>query len=192
MDPQHFLFWPALGFAIYIGALGLFVRSKKGKAIRARNLAKAANQTKLASSGDEGARSKRRITNVTAMAVAGAAIGFAFGQLDDALIVIFVVVAGVLGLVFGIIASAIGEIAESKGRSYNAFFGLSMLISPIITGLIVSALAPVSKVDSKQAKTVAPDNDIASQIGKLNELRQIGALSDAEFDTKKKQLLDRI
>jgi hypothetical protein len=38
----------------------------------------------------------------------------------------------------------IGEAAQRKGRSFWAFFWLSVLVSPIIMGIIVAAISPLA------------------------------------------------
>jgi hypothetical protein len=43
---------------------------------------------------------------------------------------------------FGIIGIYIADKAEAKGKSWEAFFWLSMLISPLITWLVVSSIQP--------------------------------------------------
>ena len=56
--------------------------------------------------------------------------------------------AGPVGLICVILAlyaglgGLIGRIAWRKGRSYYAFFWLSVLINPLVTGIIAAAIAP--------------------------------------------------
>jgi len=45
---------------------------------------------------------------------------------------------------------------------------------------------------SSNAGGVAPDGDVLEQLRKLGELRKDGVLTDAEFEAKKAELLDRI
>ena len=44
--------------------------------------------------------------------------------------------------VFGIIGLSIADHAQKKGKSWSTFFWLSLLISPLITGLIVATISP--------------------------------------------------
>lgn len=70
---------------------------------------------------------------------------------------LFAVVAG-FGIFFLLIIGVaialghfIGKAAERKGRSYGAFFVLSILLSPLITGLVVAAL-PFDANDPRNPK----------------------------------------
>jgi len=48
-----------------------------------------------------------------------------------------------LGLSFSL-AHLIAKTARQKGRSYAAFFWLSILVSPVIMGIIVATMAPIT------------------------------------------------
>lgn len=50
-----------------------------------------------------------------------------------------------------VIGHFIGKAAARKNRSYGAFFALSILLSPLITGLVVAAL-PFDESDPKHPK----------------------------------------
>ena len=67
---------------------------------------------------------------------------------------------------FGIVA-AIASAARRKNRSFGAFFWLSLLMSPIITGLVVAAL-PFDDADPRHPKNkarayAAPANGLVVQ-----------------------------
>lgn len=61
------------------------------------------------------------------------------------------IVVGLLGL-FAFIAAKIGQWAALKGRSFWAFFWLSLLITPIITGLIVATMTPAPNSIASQTR----------------------------------------
>ena len=45
--------------------------------------------------------------------------------------------------IFALFGAAVGRAASRKGRSYVAFFWLSILLNPLLTGVIVATLSPV-------------------------------------------------
>jgi uncharacterized membrane protein len=45
--------------------------------------------------------------------------------------------------IFALIGGAIGTAAWRKGRSYKVFFWLTILLNPVITGLIVAIISPI-------------------------------------------------
>ena len=113
--------------------------------------------------------------------------------------VAFLLIPGLLvGVVFSGLSVAIGETAEKKGRSFNGFWGLSIFISPVIMGIIVMTMAPLpgSAGFVNSAAASVPETksaaDHADQIRKLSSLLESGILTQEEFDTKKKDLLNRI
>jgi cytochrome c biogenesis protein CcdA len=58
------------------------------------------------------------------------------GVLSISLVISFVI------YLFGIIGTEVADKAEAKGKSWKAFFWLSILISPLITWLVVSSIQP--------------------------------------------------
>jgi hypothetical protein len=50
-----------------------------------------------------------------------------------------------------VVAHLIGKAAVKKNRSYGSFFALSLLLSPLITGLVVAAL-PFEDDDPRHPK----------------------------------------
>lgn len=94
------------------------------------------------------------------------------------------------------INSLIADLAKSKGRSWAAFFWLSILFSPLIMWIIAASVSPlpgsVSYVTPVTASSNTGSPDIAKEIEKLGSLKEQGLITKAEFDSKKKELLDRI
>ena len=105
---------------------------------------------------------------------------------------------GILGLITLLIGLCflIADMAQAKGRSWLAFFLLSLLISPLITWLIAASLSPLpgSAEYVAPAASREPQNaeSLSQQIEKLGELRDKGLITQKEFAEKKKELLDRI
>ena len=54
----------------------------------------------------------------------------------------FFAILGIAILIFGMIGLVIADHAEKKGKSWSTFFWLSLLISPLVTGLIVATISP--------------------------------------------------
>ncbi len=103
---------------------------------------------------------------------------------------------GLVVILFASIARLIAKSAEEKGRSYNAFYWLSILFSPLIMGVIVATLSPLPGSKKYIAATVemkeSSEVSHAEQIDKLGGLLEKGLITQAEFEAKKKDLLDRI
>jgi MFS family permease len=101
-----------------------------------------------------------------------------------------------VGILFSVLAVFIGSVAEEKGRSFAAFFFLSLLISPIIMGIIVATISPMKNSSGDTKPEIGfeqpASKDLAQEIEKLGQLREKGLITKAEFDAKKKELLDRI
>lgn len=89
---------------------------------------------------------------------------------------------------FAGVSYAVASAAEAKGRNWLVFYWLSLLISPLLMGIIVATLSANSKP--------RPTEEQADQrIGSLTELEAAhallmkGALSEDEFAQIKKKLL---
>jgi LytS/YehU family sensor histidine kinase len=91
-----------------------------------------------------------------------------------------------LGVV-GAIAAVVADAARKKGRTFSTFFWLSYLVSPIVMGIIVATLPPLTK-PSNSVKTSGNSSDSA-EIEKLASLRDSGVLSEEEFASAKRRLL---
>ena len=89
----------------------------------------------------------------------------------------------ILGI-FGQLGAWIADVAESKGRSWKAFFWLSILISPLITGLIVSSMRGEDSFTKNQAPST-----LADELSKLESLQKSGAISDEEYKAAKAKIL---
>ena len=99
--------------------------------------------------------------------------------------------AAIFGL-YGWIGTFIADLAASKGRSWGAFFWLTILFSPIIMWIIAASVSPQAGSAAYVAPTKSGTPDSAEQLKKLAALRDEGILTKAEFEAKKKELLDRI
>lgn len=99
-------------------------------------------------------------------------------------------------LIYFGLAGLIGDLAKTKGRSWAAFYWLSILLSPLIMWIIAASVSPAPG----SSAYVAPNNslkttestDIAKEIEKLGSLKEQGLITKAEFEAKKKELLDRM
>lgn len=96
-----------------------------------------------------------------------------------------------LGFAFGWILTKISDLiatrAEQKGRSWLAFYWITVLLSPIISIIIVATLPP--KHDSSDPKHPSKPDQIEN-IRRLSQLRDEGILTEEEFQEKKRSLLD--
>jgi len=107
----------------------------------------------------------------------------------------------VLWTVLALIPAAI---ASSKGRSPVGWFFIGVVLSPILAAVIVAVLpspaveqrrhAELVAAASRGARPVGPDaqEDPISAVGRLAQLRDGGAITAEEFETKKAELLSRI
>ena len=97
---------------------------------------------------------------------------------------------GAVGLIVGAIWGAI------IGLIYAAFFWLSVLISPLLMWIIAAAISPLPNSNSTGSPAASSQSNASSQIARdieeLGSLRDRGLITKAEFDSKKKELLDRI
>lgn len=104
-------------------------------------------------------------------------------------------VLGIFVIVFAL-CGLIADMAEAKGRSWAAFFWLSVIFSPLIMWIIAATISPIAGSSTYVAPVAAPSNsgspDIAKEIEKLGSLKEKGLITKAEFEAKKKELLDRI
>lgn len=132
------------------------------------------------------------------IALAGMIITLGMSFIPDNNIQLFSVI--VIWISFFIILiginSLIADLAKSKGRSWAAFFWLSLLFSPLIMWIIAATISPTPGSSAYVAPSNPPKNtesqDLAKEIEKLGELKEKGFITKAEFDAKKKELLDRI
>jgi len=85
---------------------------------------------------------------------------------------------------FGYIAISIANLAVSKGRSWLAFFWLSILLSPLLTWLILASVKSDSS-DVKQNET----NKLSEELVKLEKLHKSGAIDDEEYKRAKAKII---
>jgi hypothetical protein len=91
------------------------------------------------------------------------------------------------------LAALIADLAEHKGRSWAAFFWLSILVGPLIMSIVAASVRPFPDSPGYVSPRVALDRpDAADQIKKLSDLQKEGIITKAEFAAKKKDLLDRM
>lgn len=94
------------------------------------------------------------------------------------------VVSLVLGI-YALIGGFVGKAARRKGRSFHAFFWLSLLVNPLIMAIVVAAISPATPSNP-------PDMTGASshELERLVSLHNSGSMTDEEFATAKQRLLD--
>jgi len=105
------------------------------------------------------------------------------------LIVIFSLLV-IVGVFFW--ASAIAAQAENKGRSFTAFFWLSFLLSPILMHIIVASLSDSPAPAAAPAAAGTNNESATKKLADLKSLLDSGAITQDEFDEKKKKLLEQI
>ncbi|GLO38211.1 hypothetical protein PPUN14671_50480 [Pseudomonas putida] len=120
---------------------------------------------------------------------------------------------GFMIIVFWLVLSAgVGMLASSKGRSFWGFTLLSVITSPLLGLIIVLIVSDLNKESAREAqvaaenerhlesiKAIARSNTVAApsqenvsvadELEKLAALKERGILTDEEFATQKKQLL---
>jgi hypothetical protein len=111
-----------------------------------KDLAKASKeyQKYLNANIDPEIRAKNYKRGVLAFPLFGISF-YAYGSFTNYVvptIYFFVLGLSFLWVFFGIIAISIADQAQAKGKSWSAFFWLSLLISPLVTWLIVSSVQP--------------------------------------------------
>lgn len=106
---------------------------------------------------------------------------------------IYCVVLGGVLFILGF-AGLVANMAKAKGRSWIAFFWLSVFFTPILMWIIAATITPIpgSKDYVPFAATVVTEPDSLEQIKKLGKLREQGLITDEEFEIKKRDLLNRL
>ena len=88
------------------------------------------------------------------------------------------------------LSTLIADTAKRKGRSWAAFFWLSVLVSPVIMGIIVASLGQRSELDFPESgKPTKDERSLESRLMELQELKDKGLLSDNEFNEAKKKAI---
>jgi len=85
---------------------------------------------------------------------------------------------------FAIFATRIADIAHDKGKSWEAFFWLSLLVSPLITWLIVASIKS-ERTSAEQSQSPS----VSEEIRKLEALHKSGALDEEEYKKAKAKIL---
>jgi hypothetical protein len=73
--------------------------------------------------------------------------------------------------------------------------GKAVVVSDVTTNSYSGARWKQGEISSKNAGAVnkdIPKDDVLSQIERLKQMRDKNVITDTEFETKKKELLDRI
>lgn len=111
----------------------------------------------------------------------------------------FVLILNTIGVylsTFVAISAYIADVARSKGRSWNAFFWISLLVTPIVMGIIAATISPLPDSKKYFPESSIEDSkvpqDVALEIEKLGALKEKGLITLGEFNAKKKELLNRI
>jgi hypothetical protein len=84
---------------------------------------------------------------------------------------------------FSFVGGFIGKAARRKGRSFHAFFWLSLLVNPLLMAIVVAAISPT--------KQLHPEVNLVSQANELERLAGLlsdGAITYEEFVSAKKRL----
>ncbi len=98
----------------------------------------------------------------------------------------------VLLAIFAVVPSVI---AARKGRSAIGFylFGLLFFLPALIVVLLIPATGDsVEAMYQRQHAGTSRRDDVLAQIEQLHALVQRGALTEDEFEAKKRELLDRM
>lgn len=192
-----YLTFAILAISLVFLAWQLF--SKKGKALRAKNIALQSERTEALRNANLNYPSRNGLIGYFAVvgglfAAIGYMVGMAFFSYADLLWVFFVIMGFAMGaIVFGL-SHAVASQAVLKGRKYDQFFLLSVLISPLICFLIVASMSSPNSV-AESVKTNKPNMDsdlgVAEKIEALSQMKEKGLISEAEFLAKKADLLSK-
>lgn len=202
-------FW-LIVYIVVIGGLSIFnfspkqrARRKAGYKAQAEQAERVNRELELAGIKTYPAKFKKQIVFVGPIfyAFAGWFIAnllkseYSSGVVEDFMGVLF---GGLIGFLVAIISLQIANTAERKGRSFLAFFMLSLLFSPIIMGVISATMSPDARTahigqgaSVKTAKT-ASTSSTSSKLKELQELLDSGLITQKEFDNKKKSILENL
>jgi hypothetical protein len=110
--------------------------------------------------------------------------------MDGLVLIVMVVISLVVTFIW---ASAIGAQAQNKGRSFNTFFWLSFIASPLIMQLIVLGISDETSSPALAANENSPaKSSPAADLDRLSQMKRLldeGAITESEFETLKKQIL---
>ena len=95
-----------------------------------------------------------------------------------------------LSFATALLSWAIANRAQKAERSWAAFFWLSALVSPLIMGIIAVTLKPLDSSEfSSSTGSLKSDGPLENKLAELQNLKEKGMLSDAEFDEARKKAL---
>ena len=119
-------------------------------------------------------------------------IGWIFASLLGGGLLFFIVLPGsaLVGILFVLLSVKIADTAEKKKRSWEAFFWLSVLVSPIIMGIITAYMsATPNETGKSNTSTGATESE---KLQELVKMKEAGFISEEDFQRKKSQILDRL
>jgi len=93
---------------------------------------------------------------------------------------------------FSMFGTLIGKAAVQKGRSFWAFFILSLLIGPLVMGIVVAIVSPTPGSPRAQVSTTTTSSttpDLETTLGELKNLHDKGLITDEEYDRAKRKSL---
>lgn len=110
---------------------------------------------------------------------------YSYGEVVTTFLVFFS-----LGTVILPFLSVVANTTEEKGRSWLAFFWLSALVSPVITGIIAVSLKPLDP-PIPPSNTSGSDTEagLESRLGELHALKEKGLISQEEFEKARKKAI---
>lgn len=198
-ESDYYIFANLAILAISLVGLAWQRFSKKGKALRAKNIALQSERLEALRNANLNYPSRNGLIGLFAVvgglfSAIGFMVGMAFFPYADALWVFFVFMGLAMGaIVFGM-CHAVAAQAVLKGRKYDQFFLLSLLISPVICFLIVASMSSPNSVagDVKSNKQTASELGVVAKIEALTEMKEKGLISEAEFLAKKSELLNNL
>lgn len=119
-------------------------------------------------------------------------IGWVFSTLLGGGLLFFIVLPGatLVGILFVLLSVRIADSAERKKRSWDAFFWLSVLVSPVIMGIISASMSATPNETAKSSATIGSTE--SEKLQDLVRMKEAGFISEEEFQRKKAQILDRL
>jgi hypothetical protein len=104
----------------------------------------------------------------------------------------FLPMALLISVLFAFASLKIADTAEEKGRSWESFFWLSMLISPVLMWIISATIRDNSTDAKVQPREVVSSVPVSSQLEELKKMLDAGLITQADFEEKKKEILGRL
>ena len=91
-------------------------------------------------------------------------------------------------IIIGLLIYFLPSVVARKKRNADAIFILNLFLGWTLIGW-VAALVWAATNEPKAAAAPQPPHSTADEIAKLADLKTIGLISEAEFESKKKKLL---